>query len=85
MRIVIADVLYTMTDETYYVLDRVSSYNDIYRAESLEQAFMLLKADGWTRCGKVRRSDSVLVDMFQRNNENIAIWQEAEAEEEESI
>lgn len=77
MRILIANVLYTATDETYYVLNSPYEKADSYQADTLDAAIRMLEQDGWTRCGKVQRSDYVNVDaMTNSKNEMIAIWQE---------
>lgn len=83
-KIIIADVLYTATDETYYVLNGISKYADQYQAGSLWEAYKLLRADGWTKCGKVHRSGNALVDMFSRGGELTAAWKETDYEEEQA-
>ena len=75
-KIILAVVLYTITDETYYILNGPSRYADNYKANTLWEAFHLLKADGWEKCGKIRRSDNSLADMLVRKNEYAAIWKE---------
>lgn len=82
-KIIIADIYYTVTDETYYVLNGLSRFANDYKVNSLREAFIALRADGWTKCGKVQRSDYAAVDMFQRNNDQIAIWPEIEIIDEE--
>ena len=82
-KIIMADVHYTSTDETYYVLNGTSRFRDDYKLYSLREAFSVLKADGWSKCGKVQRSDYTPVDMFVRNNDQIAVWQEVEIKDEE--
>lgn len=82
-KIIIGDVMYTVTDETYYVLDRISKYADRYQAKSLWEAFNMLRTDGWVKCGKVQRSDDTPVDMFSRKGELIAVWKEVNYETEQ--
>jgi len=55
----IADVLYTTTDETFYVLDNVHANASKYYAETLEDVFNKLKQDKWKQCGKVNKSDGI--------------------------
>jgi len=81
-KIVLADVYYTYTDETYYVLNGTSRYADSYKADTLREAFQALRADGWSKSGKVQRSDYSPVDLFERDGDKIAVWQEAEVGEE---
>ena len=76
-KIIIADVLYTMTDETYYIPNREYENAAKYQAETLDAVYEKLIADGWTRCGKVNKSDYSLVDMFSNSHNNyIAVWEE---------
>ncbi len=84
-RVVIADVLYCVTDETYYVLQRASVHNKKYNADSVWEAFKLLKEDGWAKCGKVQRSDYSVVDMLTRGDEYIAIWTETDFDEKQDL
>lgn len=75
--VIFADILYTRTDETFYVLLSESKYINNYSAGTLKDAVLLLEFDGWRSCGKVSRHDGVMVDMFARgNDEYIAIWEE---------
>lgn len=74
--IFIANVYFTMTDETYYVTNIESSYSSLYKTDSLEKTIYLLIEDNWQPSGKVARYDYVHVDMFMRNSELIAIWKE---------
>ena len=77
MKIVIANVHYSPTDETYYVLNSLYEKADNYQADTLEHAINMLSRDGWTLCGKVQRSDCVNVTAMQNNkDEMIALWQE---------
>ena len=82
-KIVLADVYYTYTDETYYVLNGTSRYADNYKADTLREVFQALRADGWSKSGKVQRSDYSPVDLFERDGDKIAVWQEAEVGEED--
>lgn len=75
-KIVIADVLYTVTDETFYVLNRLHKNAPKYYSETLEDVFRKLETDGWHRCGKVNKSDSSLVDMLTNHKDHIAVWEE---------
>lgn len=75
-KIMIADVLYTTTDETFYVLDKVHDNASKYYAETLENVFNKLKQDNWEQCGKVNKSDGLLVDMFVKDSNYIAVWEE---------
>lgn len=59
-KIVLADVLYTKTDESYYVLEGTGKYADDYKAGSMWEVFQLLSEDGWEKRGKVQRSDGSL-------------------------
>lgn len=82
-KIIIADVHSSVTDETYYVLNGLSRFANDYKVNSLREAFIALRNDGWSNCGKVQRSDDTAVNMFQRNNDQIAIWSEIEVIDEE--
>ena len=76
-KVVIANVYYTFTDETYYVLK--SSFDDAanYTKDTLEETIASLEAAGWRRCGKVNRWDGVHVDMMHDEKMNyIALWAE---------
>lgn len=76
-KIIVADVLYTSTDETFYVLNRIHSNAEKYIAKTLDGTFTKLKADGWSRCGKVNRSNDLLVDMLSNSKgDYIAVWEE---------
>jgi len=75
-KIIIADVLYTATDETFYVLNRTHDNALKYIAETLEDTFYNLEADGWRKCGKVNKADSSIVDMLVNHNAYIAVWEE---------
>lgn len=72
----IADVLYTKTDETFYVLNKVHNNASRYYAETLDDVFNKLKQDKWEQCGKVNKSDNLLADMFVKENNYIAVWEE---------
>lgn len=72
----IANVHFTMTDETYYVSSTESLYSSLYKTDSLEKTIVLLIADGWQHSGKVSRYDYVQVDMLEKNSDLIAIWEE---------
>lgn len=74
--IMIFDVLYTTTDETFYVLNKIHDNASKYYAETLEDVFNKLKQDKWEQCGKVNKSDGLLVDMFKKDENYIAVWEE---------
>lgn len=76
-KIVIADVLYIQTDNTFYVLNQRHGNSSGTLPRTLEEAFGRLKEAGWSLGGKVHRSDNVLVDMMSDNFGNyIAVWEE---------
>ena len=77
-RIVVADVDYTPSDETFYVLKR-QSQQSLYLAESLAVVEEKLKADGWWNYGVVIRWDEVPVALWSlSNNEYLAVWDSKE-------
>ncbi len=77
LKIIIADVLYTVTDETYYVLNKEHENAAKYQAATIDAVYENIVADGWTRCGKVNKSDYSLADMFSNShNDYIAVWEE---------
>lgn len=80
-KIIIADVLYTKTDETYYVLNGISRFANDYKTDTMRGTFLALQSDGWSKSGKVQRWDYTPVDLFERDNSLIAVWPEAEADE----
>jgi len=71
--VVIADVLYTASDETFYVTSRLD-HQTHYEGGWLEDVSDRLKADGWSRCGYVTRADGVPVALWCRKSEYIAVW-----------
>lgn len=76
-KIIITDILYTSTDETFYVLNRTHSNANKYVSKTLDETFTKLKADGWSKCGKVKRSNDLSVDMLSNSNgDYIAVWEE---------
>lgn len=76
-KIVIANVSYTQTDETYYVLNSSMEDAQQYAGGSLEETAGKLKAAGWQPCGKVQRADGVNVDMMTDGSLHyIALWEE---------
>jgi hypothetical protein len=75
-RVALADVLYTNTDETFYVFDGLSKYFEHYKANSMVAVIELLRKDNWGFCGEVQRHDYSRVDMLVRDGEYIAIWEE---------
>lgn len=77
-RIVIADVLYTETDETFYVLKGKSKFAERYVAETTEKCRRLLEQDGWSGGDSVCREPHKFVELWQRRSEYLAIWEEAE-------
>lgn len=75
-KIIIADVLYTTTDETFYVLNKIHDNASKYYSKTLEDVFSKLKEDKWEQCGKVKKSDGSLADMFEKDMNYIAVWEE---------
>ena len=75
-KIMIFDVLYTTTDETFYVLNTPHHNASKYYAETLEDVFNKLMQDDWNQCGKVNKSDYSLADMFEKDGNYIAVWEE---------
>lgn len=75
-KIMIADVLYSTTDETFYVLNKAHDNDFKYYAETLEDVFDKLKQDKWIQCGKVNRINNLLADMFKKDENYIAVWEE---------
>ncbi|MCI8345397.1 MAG: hypothetical protein HFJ42_05495 [Clostridia bacterium] len=74
--IIIADVLYSTTDETFYVLNEVHDNASKYYAETLEDVFNKLKQDKWEQCGKVNRSNGLLANLFEKEQNYIAVLEE---------
>lgn len=70
----IADVYYTQSDETYYVLKKDYERAYEYIADNLEQTKKLLIDDNWKQIGKIDRWDEVLVEAYSKDNKIIAIW-----------
>lgn len=75
-KIIISDILYTESDETFYVLEKIHSNAFKYYAKTLEDVFNKLKQDKWNQYGKVNKSDGSLADIFKRGNDYIAVWEE---------
>jgi hypothetical protein len=80
---VIADVVYTASDETYYVGNSRSQWNDTYRASTLTDLDELLVHDGWSSIGRLARhssyiSETLPVPAWQRGPHIIAAWLEIE-------
>ena len=75
-KIMIADVLYSTTDETFYVLNKIHDNASKYYTETLEDVFDKLRQDKWEQCGKVNKSDYSLADMFVKTGNYIAVWEE---------
>ena len=76
-KIVIANVLYTATDEAFYVLKSQFDDAEKYWKDTLEETIASLEASGWNRCGKVNRWDGVHVDMMTNGTlDYIALWSE---------
>ncbi len=76
-KIVIANVLYTTTDETHYVLKTQLDGAENYIKDTLDETIASLEVAGWRRCGKVNRWDGVHVDMMtNRELDCIALWVE---------
>lgn len=75
--VVIANVLYTSTDETFYVLKGQFDGAENYIKDTLEETIAALEASGWRRCGKTNRWDGVHVDMMSNEKlDYIALWVE---------
>ncbi|OLS38599.1 hypothetical protein [Bacillus sp. MRMR6] len=72
----IADVTHTLTDDTYYVSPIVSIHSPKYISHSIGETIKLLANDNWSFSGKVGKWDYSLVDMWSREDELIAIWEE---------
>lgn len=73
----IADVYYTETDETYYVLKKDYDKAYEYIGENIEDTRGLLIRDGWQQYGKLARWDEVFVEAYMKDNKIIAIWDDA--------
>jgi len=83
-RVVIADVYYTASDETWYVLKPPShKYYDIYIAPTYDEVKARLEHDGWGQ-SVIDRWDGRLVPMWSRSRpgsyeeEFLATWTEPE-------
>jgi hypothetical protein len=75
-KVVIADVTHTLTDDTYYVSSIASKHSTKYVSHSIEETKKLLAKDKWSYSGQVWRSDYSVVDMWSREDELIAIWED---------
>lgn len=76
-KIVIANVLYTASDETFYVLNSQPEHAEKYVGDTLQETIANLEADNWHTCGKVIRPDEVPVDMMSDGQLHyIALWTE---------
>jgi|GEM_PF-7064084 len=75
-KIIIADVLYTNTDETFYVRNCPYEQAEIYIADTLADTLDRLKADGWQPCGQIKTNDPAptLAQLLRKNNNYIAAW-----------
>lgn len=74
-KVAIANVLYTSTDETFYVQNSIFESAEKYQANTLQQVISKLEADGWRLCGKVHRADETLVDMMTDGDQHyLALW-----------
>jgi hypothetical protein len=74
LKVVVRDVIFTVTDETYYVSATGSNFTGLYSTSSIQQTEKLLLADGWRSVGPVVRYDNVAVDMWSRKSELLSIW-----------
>ncbi|PCI37563.1 MAG: hypothetical protein COB53_06190 [Elusimicrobia bacterium] len=72
-RPVIADVHYSSTDGTYYVLNQFE-IGKSFIAQTVEETKQRLHNGGWSRCGKVVRHDDEVVEMWSSDSRFIAIW-----------
>lgn len=70
----IAEVYYTKTDETYYVLNKQFEDYENYVGNCKEETIAKLLKDGWNRFGHLTRWDDVSVEVFSKDNAIIAIW-----------
>lgn len=75
-KVVIRDITYTKTDETFYVNTIDSELIKEFSSPVLEESLEKLKSVGWSLCGKVNRSDDVTVDMLIKDNQYIAVWED---------
>jgi hypothetical protein len=58
-------------------LDALVDSADRFEAMTLDDTIKSFEQHGWTKCGKVNRSDGKCVDMMSDGHLNyIAIWQE---------
>ncbi len=74
--VIITDVIYTVTDETYYVLNRIHNNAKRYLADTIEEVFENLENDGWNKCGKIKNNDDKIVDMFEKDDNYITVWKD---------
>lgn len=70
----IAEVYFSVNDETYYVLNKPYKDTLTYISNTKENTITELINDGWNRFGRLLRWDMVPVDAFSKNNILIAIW-----------
>ena len=75
-KIMINDVLYTVSNETFYVLNRTNENAPKYYAETLGDVVDKIKQDEWKKCGKLNRSNGLLADLFEKDGNYIAVWEE---------
>ena len=74
-KIVVANVLYTTTDETFYISKSQLDGAENYIKDTLDETIASLETAGWNRCGKVSRWDGVHVDMMTNGKlDYIALW-----------
>lgn len=76
-KIIIADVLYTNTDETFYVLNREYQKASLYSAETVDAVIQNLEKDNWHTCGKIKNKHNQLADLLSNDDcDYIAVWEE---------
>lgn len=76
-RFVVADVLFTASDETFYVLNS-RDRQALYLADSVDELTDKLERDGWSRSGQIGRWDGAAVALWSRGNDYVATWDSAE-------
>jgi hypothetical protein len=70
----IKEVIYTRSDETYYVSSSDSKDAFKYMTHSLQTKLKLMEDDGWSGCGGVQLPDYTVVKMYGKDDELVAIW-----------
>jgi len=72
-KIVIADIIYTNSDETYYVgISR--TYQEQYACRTLEETQKKLIEIGFHESHKIERSDGVMVNTWSFGELIFAVW-----------